>query len=40
MDKHIRKLLKDLLISIETIENYLGKERIICIIHFKYPFFT
>jgi uncharacterized protein with HEPN domain len=28
MDKHIRKLLKDLLISIETIENYLGKERV------------
>ncbi len=26
MDNHIRKLLKDLLISIETIENYLGKE--------------
>ncbi len=28
MDNHIRKLLKDLLISIETIENYLGKERV------------
>jgi uncharacterized protein with HEPN domain len=28
MDNHIRKLLQDLLISIETIENYLGKERV------------
>lgn len=28
MDNPIRKLLQDLLISIETIENYLGKERV------------